>query len=129
MRKKQKIFFTTTTILLALSLHSPVALASEIEIKPVLEGQGYYVMKLGETQTFEAYGIGWDEEREEKIPDVAVNAIRWNFDLRFLELVEKSGAFITLKAIKKRTSKLTATGKINDDHAAKTIFIVIGETE
>ena len=82
-------------------------------------------MELGEVQTFEASGFGWDRTKEEKIPDIEIEALEWSFDSRFLELVEKENKAITLKAIKKRTSKLTVTGKIGDKHAAKTIFIVI----
>lgn len=121
----RKIFFRVPIILLALSLYSSLAIAIEIEINPVLEGEEYYIMKLGETQTFEARGFDWDNDREEKIPNIEIKAIQWNFDARFLDLVEESGRTITLKASKKRTNKLTVTGKIDNEHVTKTIFIVI----
>ncbi len=123
----RKIFFIISIISLALSLYSQAAFANEIEIKPVLEGEDYYIMELGEIQTFQACGFGWDRTKEEKIPDIEIKAVQWSFDSRFLELVEKKNETITLKAIKKRTSKLTVTGKIDAQYVTKTIFIVIGE--
>jgi len=124
-----KTFFVILMISIALSLYSSAAFASEIEIKPTLEGEDYYMMKLGETQTFAAYGFGWDKTKEEKIPGMEIKAIRWSFDSRFLELAEEKNNTITLKAIKKRTSKLIATGEIDNKYATKTIFIVIGESK
>ena len=82
-------------------------------------------MKLGEIQTFQARGFGWNKNKEEKIPSREIKAIQWSFDSRFLELVEKKNKTITLKATKKRTSKLTVTGEVDDKYATKTIFIVI----
>ena len=125
MSRIRKVFFITSIVSLALSLYSQVAFASDIEIKPVLEGEDYYIMRLGEIQTFEACGFGWDKAREERIPNIEIKAIQWSFDSRFLELVEKKDNTITLKAIRKRTSKLTVTGKIDDKYVTKTIFIVI----
>lgn len=125
MPKGRKIFFIISIISLALSLYSQIAFANEIEIKPVLEGEDYYIMKLGEIQTFQAYGFGWDKDREEKIPDIEIKAVQWSFDTRFLELAGKAGNTITLKATKKRTTKLTVTGKINGEDVTKDIFIVV----
>lgn len=107
------------------SLFSLSAFASEIEIKPVLEGEVYYIMKPGEIQTFQANGFGWDKKTQQKISDVDIKEIQWSFDSRFLELIEKKDKAIILKAIKNRTSKLTVTGKIDGKSVTKTIFIVI----
>ncbi len=123
--RKRKRFFIISAFLIAIFLFLSVALAVEIEIRPVLEGEAYYTMELGEIQTFEASGFSWNEDREEKIPGIEIKEIQWNFDSRFLELVEKKNAAITLRAIRKRTSKLTATGKIANELVTKTIFIVI----
>ncbi len=125
MSGKKKIFFIIAIISLVLPLHSNAAHASEIEIKPVLEGEEYYIMKLGQTQTFEAMGVGWDKENKARIPGVEIKALQWAFDSRFLELVEKNSNTITLKAIKERTNRLTAQGEVADKPTVKTIFIVI----
>jgi len=121
----KKIFFITSIILILTFVFSLVSFAVEIEISPILEGKEYYIMKLGETQTFKASGFGWDKKTEKKIAEAKIEAVQWSFDSRFLELVENKGDSITLKAIKNRTSKLTAMGKINGKSATKTIFIVI----
>lgn len=124
MFKKRKILFATSVISLISVLFFSTVFALGIEIRPVAEGQDYYIMQLGKAQTFEACGFGWDENKEEKVADIEAGAIRWDFDSRFLQLIEKKGNTITLKAIKKRTSKLTVTGKINGEQVTKTIFIV-----
>ena len=121
----RKTFLILFIVSLVLSLFYAIAFASEIEIKPVLEGENYYTMKFGETQTFEASGFGWDEANEKRVPGVEIEAIRWSFDSRFLESVGEGNKTITLKAIKERTSKLTVTGKVGTKYATKTIFIVI----
>lgn len=121
----RKTFFIIFIISLAVSLFSSAAPAGEIEINPVSEGEDYCIMQLGEIRTFEASGFGWDKTRQEKIPGAGIEAIQWSFDSRFLELVEEKNNAVSLKAIKKRTSKLTATGKIDDKLITKTIFIVI----
>ncbi|MDP2938468.1 MAG: hypothetical protein Q8O13_00050 [Candidatus Omnitrophota bacterium] len=125
MLNKRKIFFRTSIISIIIFLFSLSAFAVEIEIRPVLEGKEYYVMKKGEIQTFEAQGFGWDKKTQQKTPNVEIKEIQWSFDARFLELVEMKGNAITLKAIKERTSKLTVTGKIDDKVVTITIFIVI----
>jgi hypothetical protein len=125
----RKIFITILVMLFVLSFYSHRAFASEIEIKPVLEGQEYYTMKLGQVQTFEAFGVGWDKDRAERVPGLEINSIRWSFDARFLEAVDKKDNTITLRAIKQRTSKLTVTGEVTGKQVTKTIFVVIGERE
>ena len=102
-----------------------LSFASEIQIKPVIEGENYYIMKLNETQTFTAYGFGWDSDTQQKIPDKEIKSIQWSFDQRFLELVQTKDNTITLKAIKDRTSRLTVTGEVEGKSVTKTIFIVI----
>lgn len=109
-------------------LFSLIAFANEIEINPILEGKEYYIMKLGEIQTFKASGFGWDKKLEQKIPEAKIETIEWDFDSRFLDLVEAKGETITLKAIKDRTSKLTVTGRIDNKPVTKTIFIVVKKT-
>ncbi|MFA4842823.1 MAG: hypothetical protein WC658_03205, partial [Candidatus Omnitrophota bacterium] len=99
--------------------------AVEIKIQPVVQGESYYIMQLGETQAFEASGFGWDENKQEETSGKEIKEIQWSFDTRFLELVGKAGNTITLKAIKKRTSKLTVTAKIDNEDVTKEIFIVV----
>ena len=101
------------------------AFANEIEIKPVAPGQEYYIMKPGEIKTFEAFGVGWNHETKERIPNAEIKAVRWNFDRRFLEMISTDGKTITLRALKNRTSKLTATGEVGGTTIAKEIFVVI----
>lgn len=121
--KKRRVIFLLSLIVTA--LFYSLVFASEIEIRPVLKDKAYYIMKLGEVQTFEAYGFGWDNKVAQKIPDAKIDTIQWNFDSRFLQLVEEKGNFITLKAIKDRTSKLSVTGTVNGKRVTKTIFVVI----
>lgn len=123
--RDKKIFYTISIVLIAMFLFSQLAPASEIEIKPVVEGENYYIMQLNQTQTFTAYGFGWDSDTQQKIPDIEIKEIHWTFDSRFLELVQSKDNTITLKAIKDRTSRLTVTGKIDGETVTKTIFIVI----
>jgi len=125
MPKGRKIFFTTVVIPLILSFFLSTVFAVEIKIQPVAEGEAYYIMQPGETQAFEASGFGWDENKKEEAPGKEIKGIQWSFDTRFLELVGKAGNTIILKAIKKRTTKLTVTGKINGEDVTKDIFIVV----
>lgn len=125
MFRRREPFFTVLMISILVFLFSLIAFAVEIEIMPVVEGQQYYVMNLGQIQTFQAYGFGWDAKTQQKVPEAKIEEVQWNFDSRFLELVEKKNDTITLRAIKDRTSKLTATGKVDNEDVEKTIFIVI----
>ena len=125
MFEKRKILFATALISLALSLFISNVFAVEIKIQPVVQGESYYIMQLGETQAFEASGFGWDENKKEETSGKEIKELQWSFDARFLELVGKAGNTITLKAIKKRTTKLTITGKINGEDVNKEIFIVV----
>ncbi len=106
-------------------LFSLNAFAATIEIQPVLEGKQYYIMKLGEAQTFTAYGFGFDKQTQQKLPDAEIKEIKWIFDERFLELQDKKDNSITLKLIKNRTSRLTVTAIIDNKSVSKTIFIVV----
>ncbi|HOW35739.1 MAG TPA: hypothetical protein PL155_04935 [Candidatus Omnitrophota bacterium] len=125
MSAKRKIFFGALILLTAALLFLPAAFANEIEIKPVLEGKEYYIMAPGEVQTFEALGFGWDKKVQQKIPGATVETVQWNFNPEFLELVGKTGNTITLRALKRRTSKLIVTGNVNGKPVTKTIFIVV----
>lgn len=129
MIKKRKIFSVVSLLGISMLIFSQVVLAVHIEIKPIVEGQEYCIMKLGETQTFQALGFGWDENAKQNIPEKEIKGIQWSFDGRFLELVETKDSTITLQAIKARTSRLTVTGTIDGEIVTKTIFIVVQKDE
>ncbi len=126
--KRKKLYFAIIIPFL-LFIFVLVSYAIEIEIKPVIEGKEYFIMKVGETQTFEASGFGWDAKAQQKVPEAKIEAVQWSFDSRFLELIETKDNIITLKAIKDRTSKLTATGKVENEDVTKSIFVVIKKNE
>ncbi len=125
MIRKRKVLFCVFIISILTFLFSLVASATEIEIKPVLEGKEYYIMNMGESQAFEALGFGWDNQAKQKTLNAQITTVKWSFDARFLELLGQKGNSITLKAIKERTSKLTVIGEVDNKQVSKTIFIVI----
>lgn len=124
-KSHRNLYIITAIISMIIPLFSRALFASEIEIQPIMEGQEYCLMKLGETQTFTASGIGWDKDTKHITPGAQITGIQWSFDARFLELQGTGNNSITLRAIKERTSRLTVTGIVDGKTATKTIFVVI----